>query len=684
MKPVKTKILQWLPKAAVVAFFGTGLFARCANPIAPQGGPRDTLPPVVVDMRPKFGTTNFKEKRIYIEFDEYINIKDQQKEFYVSPQMEKNPILLVRGKGIQIDIQDTLADNTTYAFNFGSSIVDNNESNPFNSFRYVFSTGDEIDSMVMSGYAVDAYKKDSASKTFIFFYEAWKDSIPDYDSTVFLSKPDVIARAENNGIFIAENLKPVDYRVYAVQDNNGNQKYEPGVDNIGFLDSVYNPVTMPSFDAWYDTLRNYVTADPQLYFRMFRDEQFKRQYLAGQNRPLQHKAILNFGAHYPDIDTIHFEGFTHDQVIVEYLKPTKDSIAYWFNVPSETLPDTIKGFVTFIRHDSLSRLEPHTQNLALGWKAFESKAQEKEREAKEKERQKAIDEGKEPPREPSPFRLSVEAANPLNPENNIGLVFDYPLVEMDSARVSLIRTEGENQYKVRAAIEQDTANLRRWVIKAPWVENQKYMLEIPEGVFRNVAGQVNDTLHSEFTVMDPDKYATLEFNITGKTPDSEYVLQLLDESGNKIIKEIPHAVSGKYVFRYITPGNVRLRVIEDANLNGVWDKGNLVERIQPERVELFAQDSGEEEIQTKMGWEVAYDIDMGIMFAPVTMESVLEQIRKMEENRMKKYFEQLQERQNNKGKKDKSQSQSQQTMPQRGRGGSGGRGFNPGSGAFRF
>lgn len=670
---------------ALLAFFGMGMFARCANPMAPQGGPMDTLPPVVVNMRPIFGATNFKDKRVYIEFDEYVKLKDQQKEFFVSPKMEKNPILLIRGKGIQIDIQDTLAENTTYSFNFGSSIVDNNEGNPFNSFRYVFSTGDTVDSMVMSGYTVDAYKKDSASKTFIYFYEASKDAGEAYDSTVFLHSPDAIARAENNGIFIAENLKPIDYRVYAVQDNNNNQKYEPGVDNIGFLDSVYNPVTMPSFNAWFDTLRNYVTADPQLYFRMFRDEPFKRQLLSGQNRPSQHKAILSFGAHYPEIDTLHFEGFTHDQVIVEYLKPTRDSIAYWFNVPSETLPDTIKGFVTYMRHDSINQLEPYTQNLALGWKFFESKAQEKERLAKEKEREKALAEGQEFPKDPNPFKLTVEASNTLNPEKNIGFVFDMPLIGMDSSRISLIRQDGENQYRVRFSIEQDTANIRRWILKAPWVSEQKYSLEIPEGTFKNVAGQINDTLRSEFSVMDPDKYATLIFNIKGKTPESEYILQLTDKNGDKIITEVPHAVTGKYTFKYIEAGEVKLRVIEDANRNGIWDKGNLVERKQPERVELFVIDTGEEEIQAKTGWEMEYDINMEIMFSPVTMERVMDQIRKMEEQRIKKYMEELQDRQNNKGKK-KSSSPSSGSRP--GSGSNSG-GFNPSGtfnpgGGFRF
>ena len=147
--------------------------------------------------------------------------------------------------------------------------------------------------MVLSGYTVDAYKADSVSKSFIYFYIA--DSVPEpkeYDSTLFNYKPQVIARAETNGIFLAQNLKPVPYRVYAFQDTNDNQMYEPSIDKVGFLDSLINPALMPDFSVWYDSLRHYVTADPQVFMRMFTDVAFKRQTLQQSERPARHKAML--------------------------------------------------------------------------------------------------------------------------------------------------------------------------------------------------------------------------------------------------------------------------------------------------------------------------------------------------------------------------------------------------------
>lgn len=656
MEKVRKNVEQYLLKCAVLAFFGICMFSRCANTAMPQGGPRDTLPPRIVNMSPGNYSTNFKDNKIYIEFDEYVQLKEQQKEFYTSPFMSKKPVSTIRGRGIQIDIQDTLLPNTTYSLNFGSSIVDNNESNQLNGFRYVFSTGDKIDSMVMSGYTVDASSADSLAKTFIFFYRAEKDSMPDYDSTLLKGKPDFVARAESNGVFIAENLKPVDYRVYAVYDENNNQTYDPGVDRVGFLDSICNPASMPEFGVWYDTTLMYMVADPQLFFRLFKDTHFKMQRMSLSSRPLRQKIMLAFNAEYPEISSLRLDGIDSTQIITEHLKPTRDSIVLWLNVPAENLPDTIKGEISYMRHDSLRNLVPTSEKLVLGWKAFESKQQEKERLKKEREREQAIKEGREPEKEPNPFKYDSGIGNPVNPEKNIYLTFDYPLVEMDSSRISFVRiSESKDTVAVKPLIRQDTANIRRWEIATDWVSGGAYAIMIPPGALRNVAGETNDTISSSFTVMNPEKYGTLIFDVRGKTPESRYILQLMGSSGDNVIQEIKGASTGKYTFNYVDAGDVRLRVIEDVNGNGEWDTGNVVERRQPERAERFVLLDGGDIITAKVNWELDFTVDMSKLFAPVTMESLREQLRELNERRVrdwveKKAQERERERQNrNKG-----------------------------------
>ena len=157
----------------------------------------------------------------------------------------------------------SLAPNTTYALDFGSAIRDNNEGNPLYSMRYVFSTGGEIDSMICSGYTADAYEADSVPRSFLWFFPptprpSRPSTTPRSTSTVRPS-----SRApENNGIFIAQNLKPVPYRIYAFEDTNGNQLYDPSVDRVGFLDEARNPAELPDFAIWHDSVRGYATAEP--------------------------------------------------------------------------------------------------------------------------------------------------------------------------------------------------------------------------------------------------------------------------------------------------------------------------------------------------------------------------------------------------------------------------------------
>ncbi|MBR0330474.1 MAG: Ig-like domain-containing protein, partial [Alistipes sp.] len=231
-----------LLRVATLLLFGGAFLSRCASIMTPTGGPKDSLPPVIVALDPENFSTNRPltgHKPIYIEFNEFIQIKDQHKEFFTSPAMKKKPLITQRGKGIVIQLRDTLEPNTTYSLNFGGAIRDNNEGNPLNSMRYVFSTGETCDSMVISGYTADSYKADSVSKSYIWCFAVDSiEQVGELDSTIFKYKPDVIGRAENNGIFIAQNLKPIPYRIYAIQDKNDNQMYEPGSDQVGFLDEA--------------------------------------------------------------------------------------------------------------------------------------------------------------------------------------------------------------------------------------------------------------------------------------------------------------------------------------------------------------------------------------------------------------------------------------------------------------
>ncbi len=441
---------------AIVAFTVVMFFIGCANVSTPLGGPYDTVPPRVLFLEPGYGATNFDKKRITMTFDEYILLQNQQTEFYTSPMMDKNPTLTIRGKSLQIDLVSPLDSNTTYSLNFGRTIADNNEGNALTGFRYVFSTGDAVDSLLMSGYAVDAYTADTIGNVFIYFFDdatadslmrlkPWdtvtmvamdsnyldslglsptldsdsaidtlkvealvdtlnmismdstavdslatmqlidtvsKQELIELDSILYKVKPNAIARTVTNGTFIAENLAGKNYRIYAFLDNNSNKTYDPGVDLVAFNDSIYNPLEMPPFEIWYDTIQHRLHAQPQIYLRMFKETVINRRANLGSiSRPEKQRLYVTFTGSYPLIESIEFDSIPADSIITEYLTKGKDTISLWLNKIPENLPDSIAGRLIYQKYDSVNMLQLDTVRFNLGWFKALSKEEIREQRA---------------------------------------------------------------------------------------------------------------------------------------------------------------------------------------------------------------------------------------------------------------------------------------------------------------
>ena len=366
------------------------------------------------------------------------------------------------------------------------------------------------------------------------------------------------------------------------------------------------------------------------------------------------------------------DGIDSSRIITEYVSPGRDTISLWLNVPGEELPDTITGRISYLKHDSINRLVQNTDKLKLFWKYIESKEEERAREKEEKERARAERDGEPytPPQKPNPFKYNLSARGEINPENNVTISFDYPLVEMDSSRISLVRFgQGEEMYRVRYDLRRDSSDIRKWVLSAQWMPSEKYRLVIPDSVFLDVAGQRNDSIKTDFSILSPDKFGTLTVNVRGKSDTSRYILQLLSDK-NSLLQERKGVTTGQYVFRYVNPGDVKLRVIEDVNGNGKWDTGDLLLHRQPERVEIYVPDSGNELIAMKANWDIEITVDMAALFRPVEIGDIREQLRKQELLRAERLIEE-------RIKKSRQQQQQQPAQRNRNAGGA----FNP-TGAF--
>lgn len=320
--------------------------ASCANRGTPSGGEKDVDPPVILESRPENFSTNFKGNEIVIRFDEYVKIKDLRKQLIVSPPMDTDPIVTPMGgasKYITIKIQDTLLPNTTYAFNFGESIVDNNEQNPYPYFRYVFSTGNTIDSLSVKGYVEDALLKEPETFVSVMLYEV--DSTYN-DSIVYKQKPRYITNTlDSLTTFNIENIKAGKYKLIALKDKNSNYLFDQKADKIGFHEGY---ITVPS-DSMYP-------------LKLFKEEiNFKaiRPSQDGETR-----LIFPYEGSYENM-RIDVLGDTPEGYKTRIVKDqTKDTLYYWYQpkfeadstfflVTNEKSVDTFKHRFRKLKADSL-------------------------------------------------------------------------------------------------------------------------------------------------------------------------------------------------------------------------------------------------------------------------------------------------------------------------------------------
>jgi hypothetical protein len=239
---------------------------------------------------------------------------------------------------------------------------------------------------------------------------------------------------------------------------------------------------------------------------------------------------------------------------------------------------------------------------------------------------------------PNPFGYKLSLSGEVNPEKGLSIDFDYPLVRFDSTAVELsLVEEGKDPKRVPIHFRRDTANMRRWHIEAPWQENSGYKLYIPKGTFEDVAGQQNDSLGGNYTTLNPEKYATVKLTLKPRLKEATYIIQLLSGSGS--LQQEKGTKGGLVEFNYVPAGEIKFRLIEDMNGNGKWDTGNVVERRQPERAEYYISAEGEEIFATKANWEIELAMDMNELFAPVTMESLIELLEQRELQRLQKEAE---------------------------------------------
>lgn len=588
----------------------------CANRGYPEGGPKDETPPQVVEEVPLSYTTNFKAKRVNIYFDEFVQLNDINNKFIFSPPVKKDPKVSLKGKYVQVAIPDSLRENTTYSLDFADAIVDNNESNPLGFYRYVFSTGERIDTLELGGTVVNAESYEPVMGVLVALYEKSGDSIP------LKELPDYIARTDSSGNFRLTNLREGHYRVMAIEDANRDKMYTPESEMFAWMDTTVFPVVEPAtrVDTFHviekiveaDTIlrdsivrTDYLAYGPSnLYLRLFL-EKLTQLYLVEDDR--KEREQLNFifsipgenGLEVTLWDTLATEPLPQDWYFKEH-SAGNDTLTLWIKDSTVYKKDTLNVILSYMRSDSTGQWERYSDTARYTFRAKEKK------EGKSKKKD-----------EDAPKVEFLEIKSNISGDLDLGarlyLEFSRPINKstLDSIRV-LEKVDTVYQL-IPFQVVEDSFRVRRVFVDAAWKAGGEYQLQIDSATIYDIYGRFNDKLEKKFKVRTEEYYGKIMVNVRGV--DCPTIVQLYkaengkSENGKRTYNVVQSKVveqDGEVVFPLLPEGKYCVRAILDRNGNGVWDTGLYLKHRQPEEIVYLRG-----EIAVKQNFDVEQDFGIG-------------------------------------------------------------------------
>lgn len=597
----KFRLPFWSPLLPVAAVLGYAMLAHgCANTTTPpSGGPKDTIPPVLRKVEPLPGTVGVptRKPRLEFTFDEYVKVKDP-KSIFLSPPLEKAPRFRMRGKTLVVYFESDLDSLTTYSLDLTGAVVDNNEGNPFPGYTLVFSTGDQIDSMMVTGIIQDCQTLKPVKGATVMLY---KDQA---DSALFLHRPNAAAKTDDWGYFSIRNIQDTVYRVYAILDANSNNLYETDNERIAFLDTLFRP-TMVVRDSLPELMK-YDMKDTaaclarrtELEMNMFREKPSK-QLIVKKERVGWRTAYITFMAPNAEVDSIWIRGIRPDRLITQF-NPQRDSLEIWVNDPRR-MPDTLKMFVKYKKTDTLGVLQPTVEEVKLVIdKKLKAEAKTPRRNLKH---------------EDTLCVLKPEVSPETVEQYGFTVEFQYPLVA-DGFDSLVFRSVNPRQKETigRYRVTRDSLNLRRYTImpEEKLQEGYEYFLKFPHRKFQDINGFWNDSTEVKVSLPKDENLSTLILHVSG-ADGHRYLVDLLNEKRDKVLRSFQIRSDQTLTFPYVKAGKYSIRVTEDLNGNGIVDTGNLLERRQPEKVRFFKIDeSSVIDIPQRTEWE--QDLDLVELF----------------------------------------------------------------------
>ena len=590
-----------IPLIASVAVLVPLFFMHsCANTTeAPTGGLKDTIPPYIIDINPLPGAVNvpLKNARFIFTFNEYVSVKTPANIVLSPPQLHPFKTRM-QGKNLVVivDEEEELLPNTTYTITFTDAVADVNEGNMFPGFSYVFSTGEHIDSMMVTGTVRDCNTLSPFKGATVMLYKDLSDS------ALFLHRPDAATKTDDWGYFRLPFVADTTYRLYAIKDEANNFIYDPENDLVAFVDSIIRPVIVVN-DTLPEMLNYEMTDTLSCQERrseheliLFREKPTK-QYLKNEMRTADRAAYITFMAPNAWVDTMWISGFRNDQLITEF-NLQQDSMLIWVN-SRKAMPDTLHLYVNYRKTDSLGVLKPELEHKKL---FIEGKAKTRNT-YQARKNIKHTD---------TICVMKVKAVPETVEQEGISIEFDYPVINesFDSLKFISINTR-QRQNAEKYTVERDSLNLRRYVIR-PSAKLQKgfeYVLKVPHRAFRDINGFYSDSTEVKVSLPSDDKLSTLVLEMGNV--DRKIIVDLLDEKDATVRSYVVDR-NTRLEFPYLKTGKYSVRVTEDSNRNSLVDVGSVLEHRQSEKV-VFYQRDGKKFIDIPEGAEISQTIDLNIL-----------------------------------------------------------------------
>ncbi|MCX7954710.1 MAG: Ig-like domain-containing protein [Bacteroidales bacterium] len=524
------------------------LLYSCASQSFLTGGPEDNKPPEIVKVIPPHKSLNVKPRKIEFYFNEFITLNNIQQKLIISPYLN-NFKIKPKPKGFILNISDTLLENTTYSFFFDNVIRDITEGNYIQNFLYYFSTGSNLDTLILSGHVYDAF---NLTPEQYFIVGLYKDT---FDSVVLKKKPDYITRTDKNGYFIFPNLKNGQYKIIAFDDKDKNYIWNPFTEKIAFSNNVI------FVDSIQNNIKLYSYYEPR-----------NKIYVSSLRFADSCSIEFEFNTQLYEVPSISVLPNYNDSIKITFDRPIKKGKIYFLQKLKEK--DSIIISFTYKILDSLNNYISYTETKYISYtKIKPSKRNEK-------------------------IKYSIQ--NNSIVKKNDTIIITLPFRKQFSINFKLQEFTDTCWNDIKnLKFTTDSINFLKYLLIADLKDEKKYKLITN---FTSNIDTICDTLL--FSTYEKEYYSSLLLDFTTNENGKNHIIQLIKD-GKTCIKEWYFNCNTTLKEDYLPPGEYFFKIIQDENNNNKWDSGFYFKKILPEKVIM-----SNNPVKLRSNWEVEYKLNL--------------------------------------------------------------------------